>query len=299
LLIATGIGAAAVLAVIALTAAWVVRLGVKPINDVTLAADAISAGETSRRVPSYPAGTEAARLSNAFNSMLDQKAATDERLRQFVADASHELRTPLTSIRGYADLYRQGGLRDGERMDDAMRRVSGEAERMSSIVNDLLLLSKLDRGVQLEVAPADLSAVLDDAAADARAVQPDRPVTVSTARPLTCNVDSARLHQVVAALVHNAQVHTPPDSPVELRGSLADGAVVIEVVDHGPGMDEGTAARAFERFYRGDPSRTRQTGGSGLGLSIAQSIIEAHKGRIVLHTAPGKGCRFTIALPQA
>jgi two-component system OmpR family sensor kinase len=297
LLIATAIGGVVVLAVIALTGAWVVRLGVKPINDVTAAADAISAGEKDIRVPSYPAGTEAARLADAFNTMLDQKEAADERLRQFVADASHELRTPLTSIRGYADLYQQGGLTDQARLDDAMRRVSGEADRMGSIVNDLLLLSKLDRGAELRFADIDLAPMLHEQASDANAVQPERTITVGVGASLPCHGDADRLRQVVAALVHNALVHTPPDAPIEITGSHTGGAVIIEVIDHGPGMDEATAARAFERFFRGDPSRARQTGGSGLGLSIAQSIVDAHHGRLALFTAPGEGCRFRIALP--
>jgi two-component system OmpR family sensor kinase len=288
-----------VFAVIGLTAAWVVRLGVKPINDVTEAADAISAGDRDRRLPSYPAGTEAAHLADAFNSMLDQKEAADERLRQFVADASHELRTPLTSIRGYADLYQQGGLDDRARLDDAMRRVSGEAQRMGALVDDLLLLSKLDRGLSLETSTVDLAALLEDVAADARAVQPDRAVSVECGRPLRCTGDPLRLHQVVAAVVHNALVHTPLDAPIELVGRAADGAVVVEIIDHGPGLDPEIAARVFERFYRGDPSRARSSGGSGLGLSIAKSIIETHGGRISVHTAPGEGCRFTIALPTA
>jgi two-component system OmpR family sensor kinase len=299
LLVAMGIGGAVVFAVIGLTAAWVVRLGVKPINDVTEAADAISAGDRDRRLPSYPAGTEAAHLADAFNSMLDQKEAADERLRQFVADASHELRTPLTSIRGYADLYQQGGLDDRARLDDAMRRVSGEAQRMGALVDDLLLLSKLDRGLSLETSTVDLAALLEDAAADARAVQPDRFVSVECSRPLRCTGDPLRLHQVVAAVVHNALVHTPVDTPIELVGRSADGAVVVEIIDHGPGLDPEIAARVFERFYRGDPSRARSSGGSGLGLSIAKSIIETHGGRISVHTAPGEGCRFTIALPIA
>ncbi len=299
LLIATGIGGLVVMSVIAITAAWVVRLGVKPINEVTAAADAISGGDRTRRVPSYPPGTEAAHLSNAFNSMLDQKEAADERLRQFVADASHELRTPLTSIRGYAELYQRGGLQDQARLDDAMRRVTGEADRMSALVDDLLLLSKLDRGLPLDTAPVDVAQLLDDAAADALAVQPERVIRVESTRPLTCEGDPARLHQVVAAIVHNALVHTPTSTPIELLGSERDASVVIEVVDHGPGLDPEIAAQVFERFYRGDPSRARSSGGSGLGLSIAKSIVESHGGRIALHTAPGQGCRFTIAVPRS
>jgi len=298
LLVAMALGSLAVFSVIALTALWVVRLGVKPITDVTDAADAISAGDRQRRLPSYPDGTEAAHLAAAFNSMLDQKEAADERLRQFVADASHELRTPLTSIRGYIDLYHRGGLTDQARLDDAMRRVTGEAERMGALVDDLLLLSKLDRGLVLETATVDIASLLDDAAADARAVQPGRPITVLSERPLTCHADPLRVHQVIAAVVANALVYTPADSPLELNGSVQPGAVVIDIVDHGPGMDSATAANAFERFYRGDASRARSSGGSGLGLSIAKSIVETHGGRISLTTAPGEGCRFRIALPS-
>jgi two-component system OmpR family sensor kinase len=301
LLIATGVGELAVLAIIVLIALWVNRLGVRPIREMTETADAISTGETERRMARYPAGTEAAHLANAFNTMLDERDLADGRLRQFVADASHELRTPLTSIRGYADLYHQGGLVEQARLDDAMRRVKGEAERMSSIVNDLLLLTNLDRGMQLQLEPVDIGGLLTDVVADARVVQPDRPITLEVDERLLGNADRQRLHQVVAALVHNALQHTPESAPLEVSGraELANGmnGVVIEVVDHGDGMDAHTAAHAFERFYRGDQSRSRHSGGSGLGLAIAKSIVEAHGGRIALHTAPGEGCRFTIALP--
>ena len=299
LLIATGVGAVAVLAVIALIAAWVVRLGVRPINEMTETADAITAGERDRRMAAYPGGTEAAHLARAFNTMLDERDAADQRLRQFVADASHELRTPLTSIRGYADLYRAGGLGDQARLDDAMRRVSGEAERMSAIVNDLLLLTNLDRGMALALSPIDAAEMLHDVVADARAVQPERPIQLSVSGPLPCTADRQRLHQVVAALVHNALVHTEGGVAVEVASRSEPHGIVIDVIDHGPGMDAETAAHAFERFYRGDASRSRHSGGSGLGLAIAKSIVEAHGGRIALETASGQGCRFRIALPNA
>jgi two-component system OmpR family sensor kinase len=233
--------------------------------------------------------------------MLDERDEADSRLRQFVADASHELRTPLTSIRGYADLYHQGGLTDQARLDDAMRRVKGESERMSAIVNDLLLLTNLDRGMQLQLEPGDIGGLLADVVADARVVQPERTITLhlpgDADHPLLGNVDRQRLHQVVAALVHNALQHTPPSVAIEVTGRSQLGGVALEVTDHGAGMDAETAAHAFERFYRGDHSRSRDSGGSGLGLAIAKSIVEAHGGRIALHTAPGEGCRFTIALP--
>lgn len=297
LLIATGIGGVAVLAIIILIAWWVNRLGVRPIREMTATADAISSGETGRRMASYPSGTEAGHLASAFNTMLDERDLADERLRQFVADASHELRTPLTSIRGYADLYHQGGLREAPRLDDAMRRVKGEAERMSAIVNDLLLLTNLDRGMQLQMQPVDVASLLEDVVADARVVQPQRALTLEADDPLLGSADPQRLHQVVAALVHNALQHTPQEAGIEVIGRSRLGSVVIEIIDHGEGMDPETAAHAFERFYRGDSSRSRHSGGSGLGLAIARSIVEAHGGRIALHTAPGEGCRFTIALP--
>jgi two-component system OmpR family sensor kinase len=169
---------------------------------------------------------------------------------------------------------------------------------MGSIVDDLLLLSKLDRGRELNDDEVDLTGLLEDSARDARAVQPDRMITVSAPATLGVIGDSFRLQQVLAALVYNALVHTPLDTPIELSGQMADEFVMVEVRDHGPGMDAESESHAFERFYRGDPSRSRHTGGSGLGLAIAKSIVEAHGGRITLQTEPGHGCRFVITLPM-
>jgi two-component system OmpR family sensor kinase len=297
LLLATGLAGLAVLGVVGLTTAWVLRLGVKPINDMAEAADAIRSGDRDRRVAPYPTGTEAGRLSLALNTMLDERQVADDRLRQFVADASHELRTPLTSIRGYSDLYQHGGLDDAAALDDAMRRVASEAGRMGTLVDDLLLLSTLDQRRDIRQDAVDLAQVLGDVARDAQAVQPDRVVTVIAEPCLMVTGDSQRLHQVVSALVHNAMMHTPLDTSVELRGHVEASNVVIDVIDHGPGMDARTAEGAFERFFRGDPSRSRHSGGSGLGLSIAKSIVEAHGGNISLTTSPGKGVQFRIALP--
>jgi two-component system OmpR family sensor kinase len=299
LLLATGLAGLAVLGVVGLTTAWVLRLGVKPINDMAEAADAIRSGDRDRRVAPYPSGTEAGRLSMALNTMLDERQVADDRLRQFVADASHELRTPLTSIRGYSDLYQHGGLDDAAALDDAMRRVASEAGRMGTLVDDLLLLSTLDQRRDIRQDVVDLALVLGDVARDAAAVQPDRVVTVITQPGLAVTGDSERLHQVVSALVHNAMMHTPLDTSVELRGHIEATNVVIAVIDHGPGMDARTAEGAFERFFRGDPSRSRHNGGSGLGLSIAKSIVEAHGGNISLTTSPGNGVQFRISLPAA
>jgi two-component system, OmpR family, sensor kinase len=298
LLLAGGFAGLLVLAAIGITALWVVRLGVKPINDMAAAADAITAGDHDRRVGTFPAGTEADRLANALNAMLDERQASDRRLRQFVTDASHELRTPLTSIRGYVDLYGAGGLRGDGALDDAMRRVSAESQRMGALVDDLLLLSQLDSGVTMQHEPVDLAILIDDAVADARAVQPARTIELQLiAGPLQLVGDARRLHQVLAALLHNALVHTPVETPIEVVAASHPGSIVVDVIDHGPGMDATTAAQAFERFTRSDASRSRHNGGAGLGLAIATSIAEAHAGTLTLATAPGAGCRFRLALP--
>jgi two-component system, OmpR family, sensor kinase len=299
LLIATGIGALAVFAVVAVIALWVLKLGVKPINEMTAAADAITAGDVRRRIPDYPAGTEAGRLAVALNTMLDGREADEAKLRQFVADASHELRTPLTSIRGYTDLYAQGGFRDQAALDDALRRVSSEAARMGSLVDQLLLLSQNSDQTddELNGLVVDLAGPLDDAVADALAVQPMRSITLSTDRPLLVHGNDHRLRQVIGALVHNALMHTPVETSIELSGRHASGEVVIEVADHGPGIDPELAGQVFERFVRGDRSRSRHTGGSGLGLAIADTIVRAHGGTISLDTAVAAGCRFTVRLP--
>jgi two-component system OmpR family sensor kinase len=237
-------------------------------------------------------------LAHALNAMIEARHRNEEQLRRFVGDASHELRTPLTSVRGYAELYQRGALGDAADLDDAMRRILQESDRMAVLVDDLLLLARLDQGRPLDERSVDLAAVLDDVAADARAVSPQRPVTVDVPRPLMVLGDEHRLRQVVAGLVANALVHT--DAPVHLRG-WADpgGGVGASVSDDGPGMDARTAEHAFDRFFRGDPARSRHTGGSGLGLAIARSVVEAHGGRIDLRSAPGQGCTVELHLPAA
>jgi two-component system OmpR family sensor kinase len=306
-LVAVEVGATiAVLAVLSLVTWWVVRLGVRPIKAMTATAGAIAAGDLSHRVPEVAPGTEAGDLGVALNGMLgrieaafDERSRSEERLRRFVADASHELRTPVTTIRGYAELYRTGALDDRGELDEAMRRTEQEAVRMGALVDDLLHLARLDQGRPLARSAVDLVAVAADAVRDARAVDPSRPIAAAGPDgPVLVAGDEARLRQVVANLVGNALVHTDPGTAVSLRVLRpADGEAAIEVHDDGPGMAPDVAARAFERFYRADPSRSRHRGGSGLGLAIVEATVRAHGGRVELVTAPGAGATVRVVLP--
>jgi two-component system OmpR family sensor kinase len=293
----------AVLAVLALVLWWVIRLGVRPVQRMTETAGAIAAGDLSQRVPEGASGTEAGALGVALNGMLgrieeafDQRAASEARLRQFVADASHELRTPVATIRGYAELYRTGALGQPAELDDAMRRTEQEAVRMGTLVDDLLHLARLDQGRPLERAPVDLVQLAEDAVRDALAVDPDRDVRAVASGPVVVLGDPARLHQVVANLVANALVHAP-GAPIEVRVHVEAGHAVVEVADEGPGMTDADATRAFERFYRADASRSRHQGGSGLGLAIVEATVRAHGGTTSLTTEPGHGTTIRLELP--
>jgi two-component system OmpR family sensor kinase len=245
-----------------------------------------------------------------MNAMLAQietafaaREQSEARLRRFVADASHELRTPLTSIRGYAELFRRGAAQRPEDLATAMRRIEEEATRMSALVDDLLQLARLDLAVadrrETVCEPVDLARIATDAATDLRAVEPERPVALEAA-PATTTGDEAALRQVAANLVANARHHTPAGTAVTVRsGTTAGGRTFIEVEDAGPGMSEADAAHVFERFWRGDPARTRGHGGAGLGLAIVAAIAEAHGGDVALDTAPGRGSRFRVELPAS
>lgn len=312
---------------------WLVRVGLRPLDDMTKTAVAIAGGDLGRRVPKGNESTEVGRLGAAFNTMLariedafDERRQSEERLRRFVADASHELRTPLTSIRGYAELFRRGASERPEDLASAMRRIEEEGARMGLLVDDMLLLARLDQHRPLEREPVDMARVCEDAAADLRAADPDRPVTVSVLSPATVTGDEARLRQVLANLLANAREHTPPGTPVVVRvgtvsgdGSVpgdgpGDGAggrgsggdvVRVEVADAGPGIPPDRASRVFERFFRVDETRSRGTGGSGLGLSIVAAIAEAHGGSATLvdpdpsRQPPGTTIRIDVPVDGA
>ena len=298
----------------------VVRSSLRPLEEVESAAAEIAAGDLSRRVPESDPRTEVGRLSGAFNGMVDQiesafrareasesaAVASEDRMRRFVADASHELRTPLTSIRGFAELYRQGAVRETAELDRMMRRVEDEASRMGLLVEDLLLLARLDQARPLRAEPVDLLDVVSDAAHDARVLAPDRKVDLDVRgdqAPVVLG-DDARLRQVVTNLVSNALTHTPAGTPVAvtLETVAGDepegpGRVRVGVHDQGPGLTAEERDRVFERFYRADPSRTRAAGGSGLGLSIVAALVAAHGGRVTVESEPGRGSTFFVDLP--
>jgi two-component system, OmpR family, sensor kinase len=294
----------AIVAILALVTFWVLRLGVRPIKRMTATASGIAAGDLSTRVPDGVPGTEAGELGTALNQMLgriedafDERTRSEERLRRFVGDASHELRTPVTTIRGYAELYRSGGLEDATELSEAMRRTEQESLRMGALVDDLLLLARLDEGRPLELRPVALHVLAEDAVRDARAVDPERSITATIDDRAEVLGDESRLRQVVGNLVRNALVHTPEGTPIEVRVRRVDGNAVLEVHDDGAGMSEDVASKAFERFYRADPSRVRSKGGTGLGLAIVRATVQAHGGTVTLDTAPGAGTTVRIELP--
>ena len=280
---------------------WTLRLGVAPIRSVTDVATALAAGDGSRRVPSYPDGTEAQELGVAFNALADANAAADERLRRFVADASHELRTPLTTLTGYTQLYAAGGLADRAAVDDAMARMRSEAGRMQGLVDGLLLLARLDAEPAPVRARVDLGQLVSGLVADLAVVAADREVRLvdDGTAPYAVPGDADQLAQVVSVLTSNAVRHTPAGTPVEVRLAHRDGGVRLEVADRGPGIPPEELTRVFDRFHRVEDGRSRSTGGSGLGLAIASAVVSAHSGRIGVESLVGAGTVFWVSLPSA
>jgi two-component system, OmpR family, sensor kinase len=335
-----------VLILLAVLGAGLVRASLGTLREIEHTAQAIAAGDLTRRVPDFEPGgeeprTEVGRLGRALNVMLGQievaftaRAASEsaarraevvarsaaeaahrseararrseERMRQFVADASHELRTPLTTIRGFAELHRQGAVRSSGEVERLVRRIEDEAARMGLLVEDLLLLARLDEERPLERIPLDLRVIANDAVSAARAVAPDREITLEVPEgsgPLVVSGDESRLRQVVGNLMTNALMHTPAGSPVWLRLRGEGETVTIEVADAGQGLLPEQAERVFERFYRADAARTRRGGGhqgsgTGLGLAIVAALVAAHGGAVEVESTPGRGATFRVRLPS-
>jgi two-component system OmpR family sensor kinase len=298
--------AVGVVAATALLALLIIRLGLRPLQKMGGVAADIAAGDLSRRVEPATPSTEIGRLGLALNGMLSQieaafaeRTQSNQRLRRFIADASHELRTPLTSIRGYSEMLRRGAAESPADSDLARRRIEEESVRMSVLVDDMLLIARLDQGRPLDRNPVDLQAIASDAAADARAVAPQREITLSANGPVVVDGDDTRLRQVLGNLVRNALVHTPQQSPIEIGVARVDGIGRISVVDHGPGLNSDELVRIFEPFYRADPSRSRDSGGAGLGLSIVSAVVSAHGGQVHVKKTTGGGATFEVELPLA
>jgi two-component system OmpR family sensor kinase len=297
---------AAVLVVLAVLGMVVVRVGMRPLGEIERTASAIAAGDLSRRIERADEHTEVGRLGASLNEMLTQieqafakQQASEARLRQFLADASHELRTPLTSIRGYSELFRRGAAERPRDLASAMRRIEDEAARMGVLVDDLLLLARLDQGRPLERAETDFAGIVREVTADTAVVEPTRPISFEATEPIVVLGDEQRLRQAVANLLQNALEHTPADTPVEVGVRVDGERAVLTVTDHGPGIPAEHLPRIFERFYRADPSRTRESGGMGLGLAIVASIAEAHGGSARAASEVGVGTTFTFELPLA
>jgi two-component system, OmpR family, sensor kinase len=296
LLVIELIATAAVLAALAAIGLWVVGLGLRPLREIEATAAAITAGDLSRRIDHPDPETEVGRVGSALNTMLDRLEASDRRLRRFIADASHELRTPLAAVRAYAELFGRGAAARPADLERSMSGITREAERMSLLVDDLLLLARLDEGRPLERKPVDLAAVVGEAVDAARVVEPDRSIELSV-EPTTVTGDETRLRQVLDNLLANARAHTPPGTPVSVDLRHAGGRAELTVADHGPGLTEEQTTRVFERFYRVDSSRARASGGVGLGLSIVAAVTEAHGGTAEARPTPGGGATFVITLP--
>jgi two-component system, OmpR family, sensor kinase len=283
-----------------------VRRGLRPLREMAGTADTIASGDLSRRVPQAQTESkdEVGRLGVALNKMLTQiesafaeKSASEERLRQFVADASHELRTPLTSIRGYAELMGRGGFADEQGRSKALKRIEEEAARMGGLVEDLLLLAELDRGRPLRLEPVDLHRICADAVDDSVAVAQSHQLILMPGRSVVVTGDAERLAQVAHNLVRNALAHTPAGTRVEVSTRVQSGMGVIEVSDDGPGLPPEEAARVFDRFYQGDKSRSGS--GTGLGLAIVHAIAEALGGTAEFRAAPGGGVSVVVCIPLA
>ena len=285
----------------------------RPLREVERTAKLVASGDLSQRLIERPGKTEIARLNRSLNSMLDSledsvssRNKTVSQMRRFVADASHELRTPLVSVRGYAELYRKGALTKKSEVSEAMGRIEAEAIRMSSLVESLLTLARLDENQKLDAAPTDLAKLARDIIA--RDVQGKQKISLSLLTlggakvpadfSLSAEVNEGQIRQVLVNLIENAKRFSPDKGSIEIAiGQKTDDEITLEVVDHGEGIPKQLRDKVFERFYRADNSRNRDTGGTGLGLSIVKEIVTLHKGRIEVRETPGGGATFRIKLP--
>jgi two-component system OmpR family sensor kinase len=299
------VGAGVVLGLIAL--GWVViGVGLRPLERIGRIASEIAHGNLSRRVTPADDRTEVGRLGTSLNEMLGQiehafaeRGRSEERLRRFLADASHELRTPLASIRGYAELFRLGVARDPEETERAMGRIEAEATRMGALVENLLLLARLEEVPEAPLAEVDLAELAQQVAQDTRAAASDRPVTVTAHEPVNLLGDPEQLRQVLSNLTRNAVIHTPPGTGIDIRVIQEADQAVLEVRDHGPGLPPEAGEQLFERFWRTQGGRSRGPGGAGLGLAIVKAIVDNHHGTVHARNAPGGGAIFRVTLPLA
>ncbi len=281
----------------------IVRAEMRPLNRVTRTAETIAGGDLTQRAPVSNPYSEVGRLATAFNVMLTRiddamavRRTSQARLREFIADASHELRTPLTSIRGYAEMFGRAEVSPAD-LALIMRRIDQESTRMAGLVDDLVLLARLDQEAAPERSRVDLTQLVRDAAADAEAADPGRIITSGIAPGLVVAADEHRLRAALANLWRNALVHTPAATPIEFEASAVAGQAIVRVIDHGPGIPLEQRQQVFQRLWRADESRVRDSGGSGLGLSITARIIEQLGGEVGVDETPGGGATFSISLP--
>lgn len=307
-----GAGFGGLLLIVSALAIWLtISSALRPLKEVERTADAVAAGDFGRRLMEPHSRTEVGRINSALNSMLgsienamDSRGKALEQMRRFVSDASHELRTPLASVRGYAELYRMGALKEKASLDDAMNRIESEAIRMGSLVDSLLTLARLDEATELTLVETDLVPIAIDAAKDASVAEYKRTIVVTDFEgkelggqiQVMSNVDAMAMRQVLTNLLANACRFSPEDREVELALGTQGGKTVIEVRDHGEGIPKQLRGKVFERFFRADNSRNRETGGSGLGLAIVKTILDRHKATIVALETEGGGTTMRIEL---
>ena len=295
---------AAVLLVAVGLGLWLVRVGLRPLRNIEGTAANIAGGQLSLRVEQADDRTEVGRLGMALNTMLERiedafakQQASEERLRRFVADASHELRTPVSAVGAYAELFERGAQQRPADLARVLRGVRVETSRMQALIEDLLLLTRLDEGRPLERRPVELVGLAGEAAEAAQTISGDWPLSIEADEPVEVTGDRMRLREILDNLLANVRTHTPPGTRTTLRVRQEGDEAILEVADEGPGLEAEDAARVFERFYRADPSRARDRGGTGLGLAVVAALVEAHGGRVEVDAMPGAGATFRVRLP--